>query len=289
MTHKIYIMFVFTMVFLTNLTAQRAVKICGEYTYYAPENVSLEQAKKIALERAKLTALADEFGMTIIGVSVTDLKNYNEKSEIWFRRLSFSEVKGEWLSDTKAPKYKTSYAQDMLIVEVTICGNAREIKGAGIDFQTKALRSGTTIKHESDDFISGNDFYLWFRTPAQGYLAVYLIGDNETAYCMLPYEKNQTGNMFVKANRDYVFFSNEHAESDEKVTRYTLDCEHKSLEHNFLYIIFSPNAFTKANDTQTNPTRPPELSLENFQKWLAKNRQFDKDMKVDIKALTIKK
>ena len=45
--------------------AQKVKKVCGEYTYYVPANQSLEQAKNIALDRAKIKALADEFGTVV--------------------------------------------------------------------------------------------------------------------------------------------------------------------------------------------------------------------------------
>ena len=45
--------------------AQKTKTVEGEYTYYAPENVTPEQAKRIALERAKTQAIADEFGTIV--------------------------------------------------------------------------------------------------------------------------------------------------------------------------------------------------------------------------------
>jgi hypothetical protein len=61
------------------------------------------------------------------------------------------------------------------------------------------------------------------------------------------------------------------------------------MEQNVLYIVVSPNEFTKANDDAGNAALPRELPFADFQKWLAKNRQKDKDMKVEIKNLTVKK
>ena len=43
-------------------TAQRMRTICGECIYPAPSNVSEDEAKKTAIFRAKIQALADEFG-----------------------------------------------------------------------------------------------------------------------------------------------------------------------------------------------------------------------------------
>ena len=46
--------------------AQKIQKVCGEYTYYVPENVSRSAAMRTALERAKIQALADKFGTIVL-------------------------------------------------------------------------------------------------------------------------------------------------------------------------------------------------------------------------------
>ena len=285
------------MIFSTHLSAQKTVKICGEYTCRASENVSLEQAKKMVLEQAKLAALAEEFGTTIAQWNSTVVKNENGQSDISFLSLGGSEVKGEWLEDIKIEYGKPYFEQGMLILSVSVCGRAREITSAGIDFSAKALNNADS-KYETDNFHHGEDIYLSFRSPAGGYLAVYLVDDNQTAFCLLPYRSDPQGKTQIKAGKDYVFFSEKHAALVEKqvVTEYVLTAE-KQIEHNFLYIIFSPNEFTKANDATSFPALsegegavlPRQLSFEDFQKWLAKNRQRDKDMKVEIKNLTIRK
>lgn len=45
--------------------AQRVQKVTGNYTYYAPENVTVEEAKRTALDRAKQSAIADAFGTLV--------------------------------------------------------------------------------------------------------------------------------------------------------------------------------------------------------------------------------
>ena len=81
--------------FKGKVSAQEVRDICGQYTYYAPENVTLEQARRTALQRAKLSALADEFGTRIAQNNVTRVKNENGQSDISFLSLGGSEVKGE--------------------------------------------------------------------------------------------------------------------------------------------------------------------------------------------------
>ncbi len=280
----------FLLLLFTNLSAQKTEKICGEYTYIAPENVSLEQAKQTALERAKLEALAEEFGTTVSQSNATVVENKNGTSDISFLSFGGSEVKGEWIETTKEPEYSISYEQGMLVVKVSVCGKTREIVGAGIDFTAKVLKNGTEAKFESENFRNEDAIYLLFRSPADGYLAVYLVDDSQTAYCLLPYMNTPSGNTYIKSGKEYVFFSEQHADRSEApiVNEYVLTAE-KSVEQNFLYVIFSPNEFTKANDRTGSETLPRELSFADFQQWLTKNRTRDKDMKVETKGLTITK
>ena len=283
--------FIFITFFITNLSAQKTVKVCGEYTCRAPENVSLEQAKKTVLEQAKLAALAEEFGSTVSQWNSSIIKNENGKSDISFFSLGGSEVNGEWIEDLNIKYGDPYYDKEMLVISVSVCGKAREITKANIDFSAKVLNDAEK-KYETDNFNDGQNIYLAFRSPVNGYLAVYLVDEDETAFCLLPYSKDPTGKVPVKAGQEYIFFSPKHANPTEKQfveDGYTLSCDSKSIETNFLYIIFSPNEFIKANDIQKNKKLPRELSFEDFRKWLAKNKQRDKDMQEEVKSLTIRK
>ncbi|MDR1595101.1 MAG: DUF4384 domain-containing protein [Prevotellaceae bacterium] len=272
--------------------AQKTVTVCGEYTYIVPENVTQEQAKQTAIGRAKIEALTEKFNQTLSQQNATIAENSEEKSSVKFIAISGSEVRGEWIEDTKPPEIKIFYEEGMLVVKASVCGKAREIKGAGIDFTAQILRNGTESRFASDNFRHGDDFYLLFKTPVSGYLAVYLMDDRQNVFCLLPYRSDASGKTQVKAGKEYVFFSAKHADNESRafVDEYTLTSE-KSSEQNFLYLIFSPNAFTKANDSQVDSelVLPRELPFEDFQKWLAKNKTKDKDMKVETKSLMIKK
>ena len=54
MRHYIFVMILMFLGVATTSYAQRTRKVHGEYIYHAPENVSLEQAKKTALSRAQI-------------------------------------------------------------------------------------------------------------------------------------------------------------------------------------------------------------------------------------------
>ncbi len=59
-------------------------------------------------------------------------------------------------------------------------------------------------------------------------------------------------------------------------------------EYNRIYVVFSPNKFSRAVDTYTDDLTPRQLSFDNFNRWLAKCRKIDPKMGVKIINLQIK-
>ena len=274
---------------LSSLTAlaQKLKTVEGVYTYHAPENVTMEQAKRTALDRAMIQALADEFGTIVSQSNATRVENQNGQTNIDFLSIGGSEVKGEWIETIGEPIYNIRYEGDMLVVSVKVKGKAREIVSAGIDFQAKVLRNGTEDKYESDQFRSGDELYLSFTSPVSGYIAVYLVDADNQAYCLLPYRRQTDGIYSIKANQRYLFFNIKEAPQTERsyVDEYVMTCN-RSSEQNQIYVIFSPNQFVKATDNQSDATLPRELKFEDFQKWLVKCRKHDKEMSLRMFVLS---
>ena len=270
--------------------AQKVKTVEGEYTYHAPENVTVEQARRTALDRARIQAIADEFGTIVQQQNTTRIQNEGGESKTDFFSIGGSDVKGEWIEDIDKPEYAISYDQNMLVVTCRVKGKAREIVTAQIDFLARVLRNGTDDKFEDDDFKNGDDLYLSFRSPVNGYLAVYLIDADDNAYCLLPSRSQTDGIYPIEANRRYLVFHIKEAPQQERafVDEYVMTCE-RSPEHNQIYVVFSPNQFVKAADNTSDDRLPRELSYEDFQKWLAKCRKHDKDMNLRRFPITIKK
>lgn len=269
--------------------AQKVKTVEGEYTYHAPENVSLQEARNTALYRAQIQALADEFGTIVSQSNIMQVENANETSNTKFLSLGSTDVKGEWIETIGTPDYQVSYDQGMLVVTCRVKGKAREVLNARIEYHAKILKNGTEDRFESDQFLSGDALYLSFRSPIKGFLAVYLLDADGHAYCILPYRDQQTGIYPIKANQRYLFFDMNNApESDRSfVDEYYMTCSRTS-ELNQIYVIFSPNQFVKAMDSEVNDSLPRELKYEDFQKWLAKCRMHDKDMQLTKQTITIK-
>ena len=78
-----------------NSFAQKTKAVTGTYMYYAPENISLEEAKHIAVNRAKIEAVSEAFGTLVTQNNATVISNSDGKSENRFLSIGGSEVKGE--------------------------------------------------------------------------------------------------------------------------------------------------------------------------------------------------
>lgn len=268
--------------------AQKTKKVCGEYIYYVPTNQSLEQAKAIALDRAKIKALADEFGTIVSQTNSTVITNENGKTDNRFFSLSGSEVKGEWLENDGEPQYDISYEENMLTVKCAVCGRAREIKNSSINFKTMILRNGTTERFNSSEFHDNDFMYLLFQTPVDGYVAAYLIDETPTAYCLLPYQNDSDGQQAVKHGQEYIFFSPEKASEEVNlVDQYSLTCA-GTVEHNQIYVVFSPNPFIKATDSTSRNFLPRQLNYKDFTEWLSNCRKRDPQMSIKILHMEIR-
>lgn len=272
-----------------NCLAQKEKRVEATYTYRASDNVTMEQAKRTALERAQLEAIADAFGTNISQHNSTRMTNQDGNSSVDFLSISSSDVNGEWIETIGEPHYDISYQQGMLVVVCSVKGVIREITTAAIDIKAKVLRNGTDDKFESSEFRNGDDMYLSFQSPVDGYLAVYLIDNDGNAFCLLPY-RNQTDGIYkVKANQRYVFFSSSSVSAEQRnsVDEYVMTAD-KSDEINHIVVAFSPNMFVKANDYDKSELLPRETSREEFHKWLSKIRRRDVQFQVIKYTLTIK-
>ena len=270
--------------------AQEVLEVDASYIYYAPENVNLGEAKRTALERAKLTAIANTFGTIVSQRNSFMITNQNGESDSRFISLGGSEVKGEWIETTKEPEYKIIPDEKQVVVSVKVSGRIREIVSAAVDITAKILRHGTEEKYEGYEFRSGDDMYLYFKSPVDGYLTVYLLDESSReVFCLLPYRASGDGAYRIEHDKPYVLFSKDYEQTDPyMVDEYYLTCS-QDYEYNDIYVIFSPKPFTKAmtidiverSETSSDVILPRQLSYEGFQKWLLKLRTIDNSVSLE--------
>lgn len=270
-----------------SVSAQKTVDVHAEYSYEVGENdnITLREARRKCLELAKAEAIKAEFGELITSdVIDTNVETNGEATSSFFWENTVAMAKGDWLGDTQPPQFDVQYIDNKLIFKVEVWGKAREIVQSKAELKWKILKDTDGEKEETNRFRNGEKVYLSFRSPADGYLAVYLImGDDDTA-CLLPYKNEPSGRFQIKRGKEYMFFDRE---VDPSASQYKLSTKY-AMEDNQLVVIYSPNPFTKCNDVTGDAKHPNSLSTHDFQKWLLRCQRADSDMIVNKRWVKIR-
>ncbi len=255
----------------------------GTYQYYVPRHIARDQAEQIALERAMIEAIAREFGTVLSLNTQMDMRSSKKGESVDFYSSASSLVKGEWVETIGEPKFGLFLDGDDIVVTCEVRGRAREVNRAQAQLDVRVLRNSTGDDAESNAFISGDKCFLAFITPVDGYLTVYLEGEDNSVFRMLPFYAQSNPTQQVKANTRYVFF----ASTDGDAEQYQLTAE-KETERNTIYAIFSPNEYIKpADHSGGEELSLRELSTDAFRKWLNKARALDDQLQVIPRPITI--
>lgn len=289
-----FTLFIVCCIYMCAVYAGDITRVAATYEYVSGNpNETPAQAETKAFEYARRKALEDKFGLDVSSVTNTLTTNRtgngNEHSETNVFALGGTSVRGEWIETISEKVLEKNFINGFWIVKVHVEGRARNYSTEKADIRFAFVRNEQDMEPPVT-FRDGSDIFLRFSSPVAGKLCVYLVDEDKNAYCLLPYPKQQSGAQPVEADKEYIFFS---SAFDEKAQEYTLNCE-RSSEQNALYVIFSPNDFTKAADKQggknfRDEQLPRELTCESLLKWLARNQTKDPDMAVHQTVITIRK
>lgn len=268
------------------------ISITYEYISDNP-NETPEQAEQTAIQMAQQKALEEHFGLDVVGITSTMQRNRQEGQQVSSTSDVFSlretSVRGEWIETTSQKVLNKIFEKGFWHVKVYIAGRARNHSTEKPEIQY-AFINNAHDKQNRDQYYDGDDIFLRFTSPVSGAVCVYLVDTEQNAYCLLPYQSNAVGYQPIEANKDYLFFSEM---VDPNADEYSLNTM-QSSEQNALYVIFSPNTFTKAVDKQAGTNwrdeqLPRFLSYEDLMKWLARNQTRDENMVVRREVITIRK
>jgi hypothetical protein len=263
----------------------------GEYQMRIEKNISKQSAEDICIQRAKLDAITKAFGTLLSQDNSTYIQNKTvgeeSKTDTKYSYISNSFVNGEWIEDIGQPivHYQQNGNEDW--IQVTIKGKIREIKANPVTFKASLL-SCEKANCVATEFNNKQDFYLYFKSPHNGYLSVYMdIPQEGMTYRLLPYKKSGSEACIeVKGDEEYIFFSPqvdkvcEHPKSE--VDQFFFELNNKEIpESHHLIVLFSPEAPLEKPILSQSPITslqqrlkmekydiPSYLEGESFQKWL---------------------
>ena len=260
------------LIFILNLGyAQKIRKVQGEFKMKVESSMSMNDARRMAVQQAQLEALKAEFGTRIGMMNQTRMETTNGNTNTSFSSIANSLVKGIWLKDLEEPKFDVNFQGEDQWLSVTVVGRARSLDNAGISFTVKPLKC-ENINCASQEFNQNEDLILYFRSPESGYLSVFL-DDKNTTYHVLPYKTMDGSTVKVEADKEYYFFKasdkyNYYNQDLTGIDEYTLYTDY-NYEVDLLYVLFSKEPFSKPILDDNGPYVPKSTTSKAFNDWLA--------------------
>lgn len=245
--------------------------------------MSVAEARRVALEQAKIKAIAEEFGTYVSQSNSMITSETNNASSEYFSSISGADVKGDWIETIGEPELKVSFDNRMVVVTCKVEGYAIEKRNTFVDYTVKILRHAPNLSYESSEFNSNDEMFVYFKSPISGFLNIFLLDyEKDTAYCLLPYKGSKSGSYTVDADKEYFFFSKDKkAHKDENVDEMLL-LSNNANEMNELLVVFSSKEFSKMslNSDGKASSIPKNASISKFNKWIAKLKRSDENILV---------
>lgn len=287
---RLYFVIFVILLFCLNGSSQKPIKVVATYTYHANRNETPAEAEKIALLRAQIKAIEEAFGLNVSETTSSIIST--QFDEDFFSSYSNSSIKGEWIKTIGKPVYEYEFEDRIPVIKCTVEGYVKEITGLRTDFEAIILKNSPNLRFASNEFNSGDEMFLYFKSPSGGYLNVFLLcNDDDTALCLLPYRGSKEGTFKIDADKEYFLFSKDRASiHPELVDEYKLTSE-RPIEFDDLVIIFSPDKFNKVSlkVNEEEITAIKETSIGKFNKWLANLQTKNNNItlnKIPIKITT---
>jgi len=284
--------------------SQKTEKVKGTAQVEFPDNLTREEVKKQAVEKATIDALERAFGRVVIQGNTTYLSNIQTGKQIEtksaFNTIANTSVRGEVLRVIGDPVFtelsgtrtidgkKESYTEMKCDIEI----EAKEVTTPPVNF-TALTQNCTEERCRTTDFRMDDYLYISFTSPSTGYISVFLDEEGNTQ-CLYPYNtmpSEYEGGVPVKADKKYLLFTKQPEFNFSGYILYT--SSPRSI--NRIFIIFSKTPLNKPSlsDVKVDEAGyklPKSLKSEDFQRWLNRYRSFEKaNVEVDFIDITISK
>jgi len=298
--HRILFLFVLLCTCFTSVIQAQKTHIQGEAEILIHDPLLMKQYEFEVLQDAINNALFKAFGSSVVSnyesVSETSMSGRNIISSTQSRSQYINSFpNGIWLENKKDPDYSTyKDKKGNWWLKCVVSGYGKVIQSTPVEFIAEPLDGTNILTDKSNSFMSGESGYLRFKSAKTGYLIIFYDDFNTVQRC-LPYNKMQSEFIPVAANKDYIFFSPEHA--DEMLESIVVDqiefYTEKGLEYNQFYVLFSPKEFAlpileQETYQEDNYASFKSVNRKSFHKWLQNSRSKNNNLQVEIIGVTIK-
>lgn len=279
---KILLIVILLVSFLSSVNAQ-VKKVYGTYklNFSENKNMTIADAERKCEQLAKLDALKKEFGTNIIEQTYKEESQHNDEAQSDFYQLIQQSTKGDWLNDTKQPKYTYKCEDNQIFIRCEVWGEAMKKKDLNIDLDWKILGGNADLKSERTTINNEEHLFIYVKSPSDGYIAVFLQDAEGDTYCLLPYWDAEP-KFYIERGKEYFLFDTENHKDSRYKFRYQLKTE-SEIETNKIYLVFSKNEFTlplmkpiASTDSQVRIGK----CTENFGEWLVEKMKADDYMRL---------
>lgn len=268
-----------------------AVEISGEGIYYLEGKDNLEEARLMAVEIAKSNAIASAFG-TAVSASThshafesTDGDYFNS-----FSSLMRSVQTGIWIKDLDAPEV-TSFmdGESSFGFKAKVRGIVRPLVSMPVEIKGRVFVSRGNDKAlfntETSVLKRGDEFYFGFKSAADGFLAIYLVDEDDMVCKAAPIGKEDSPLKRVWAEKEMIL------RDDYLKNIAELSNPQSRKVYNRIVYVFSPNEFTLPLSEDSDPTSgiPPIMDFTKFHSWLQDMALADSRFTVSWQTITIKR
>lgn len=261
---------------VTSAQSEKIVRVKGEAQVRIENNESFDQAKERVEELAKLDAIQEAFGTYV--EQVTDM--LVEEGKVNYSILAGTKMKADWIRTTsikfsEQEQLSGISKEKARWIKCNIEGEARKISSKA-SLEVLSLRCPQK-ECAATDFKNRQSLFLYFKSPVDGYLSVY-IDEGEVTRRLYPYDHmGNESSVKVSGDREYLLFAKPPKSQAPSMVDEIELFTNKTEEFNTLYVVFSEQSYVKpildkSMVLSDNSIVPKSLPSHVFQDWLADSR-----------------
>lgn len=283
---KIFL-FILICVYTTVFAQKKPVSGCGEFSFIQPDNISRDEAKKYAIDKAKDDAFIGVYGENMSSSQVLKTENKNGEANTSFHEYSELTKDYEWMEDTRDPvlSYEMDPTTGQTRITAKVCGKFRKL-GSQAELTATVLCNGI----EKEIFRSGDTVSIRFTTAEDGYLSIFSKEENGSTYCWLPYVNEEGKPRWLKRNKTYTLV----CPADPifpipQLQGPIILVTNQEAEELIVWYVFSTNEYALPTMEYDSTNEIYYIRTEDFENWYYKTRNKDHNLQKLEKHIIIKK